>query len=571
MSLKMPGPQQHPKTGVYYLRQRAPSDLKNLPLDGRVAIPVGGTIKTVKAGATVKVSLGTKDREEAKRRHREADAALHEFWQRFRQGPQPLNNKQIQALAGVLYARLVDMMDSEPGEEGIWKQVLRLNKSKEEGGELERWFGPTVDELFVEKGVNTDLLSRTRVVHAAFKAIQLAAETNLRKAGGDYSPDEARKRFPDWEAERGEAKPAPRAAGDLDLFALLDHKFATQSLKEKTKSDYARDLDKFVKSSGHRNAQDVTSADVRKWRDELIAEGLAPSKINGKALAALSAVLTHAVREFSLPANVASDIRDRRDGPTPGKKGYDMEEAKAILGATFKGSPKSVSAPHKRALFWVPWICAYTGLRVTEITQLRGVDVRVDGDTPYFFIAPEAGSTKSGKAWMTAVHPHLVELGLLEMFKEVGDGPVFYVPYPNETDLTTLTGKPRSQEVGNRVSAWITKELKIPAPGGKPNHAWRHLFTTLSRAHDMDKQHRDYMLGSGREDAREGYGDFPPSALAREIGKLPRFEVEETSWRPSTESVRVQARRPVGKVVKRGTKRSKGAASATVAGRKKSK
>nr|WP_287327805.1 site-specific integrase [Mesorhizobium sp.] len=508
-----------------------------------MAIPVGGAIKTVKAGATVKVSLDTKDPAEAKKRHREADAALHECWQRYREGPQPLTNKQIQALAGILYARLVDMMDIEPGEESIWKAVLRLNKGKEESGELDQWFGPTADELFAEQGVNTDLFSRTRVVRAASKAIELAAETNLRKAGGDYSPDEARKRFPNWDAERGETKPAPRPAGDLDLTALLDHKFATQSLKEKTKSDYARDLAKFVNSSGHRNARDVTNEDVRKWRDELIAEGLSPSKVNGKALAALSAVLTHAVREFGLPTNVANDIRDRRDGPAPGKKGYDMEEAKAILSATFIGSPKDISAPHKRALFWVPWICAYTGLRVTEITQLRGMDVQADGDTPYLFITPEAGSTKSGRAWMTAVHPHLVELGLLDMFKEVGDGPAFYVPYPDGIELTKLTGKPRSQEAGVRVGNWITEELGIPAPGGKPNHAWRHLFTSLSRKHDMDKQHRDFMLGSGPEDAREGYGDFPPSALAREITKLPRFDVKATTWRPSNQAVAAQAQR----------------------------
>ncbi|CAH2409326.1 hypothetical protein MES5069_800005 [Mesorhizobium escarrei] len=248
-------------------------------MDGKVAIPVGDIIRTVKAGATVKVSLDTKDPAEAKKRHREADAALHDFWQRFRQGFQPLTTKEIQALAGILYARLGDMMDSEPGEEGIWKAVLRLNKGKEEGGELDRWFGPTVDELFAEQGVNVDPLSRTRVVHAASKAIQLAAETNLKKARGDYSPDETRKRFPNWETERGKAQPVPRAAGNLNLFALLDHKFATQSLKEKTKSDYARDLSKFVKSSGHRNAQDVTNEDVRKWRDELIAEGLSPSKV----------------------------------------------------------------------------------------------------------------------------------------------------------------------------------------------------------------------------------------------------------------------------------------------------
>ncbi|CAH2405275.1 DUF6538 domain-containing protein [Mesorhizobium ventifaucium] len=192
----------------------------------------------MKAGATVKVSLATKDREEAKKRHREADAALHEYWQRFREGPQPLSTKQVQALAGIHYARLVDMMDSEPGEEGIWKQVLQLNKSKQASGELDRWFGPTVDDLFAEQGINTEPLSRTRVVHAAFKAIQLAAETNLKKAGGDYSPDEeARKQFPAWAAEPTQVERPPRAAGDMDLFALLDHKFATQSRKPKTKDD----------------------------------------------------------------------------------------------------------------------------------------------------------------------------------------------------------------------------------------------------------------------------------------------------------------------------------------------
>ncbi|TIU61938.1 MAG: hypothetical protein E5W30_07365, partial [Mesorhizobium sp.] len=80
-------------------------------MTGQVAIPVGDVIRPVKAGAVVKVSLDTKDPAEAKKRHREADAALHEYWQRFREGPQPLTSKQVQGLAGILYARLVDMMD----------------------------------------------------------------------------------------------------------------------------------------------------------------------------------------------------------------------------------------------------------------------------------------------------------------------------------------------------------------------------------------------------------------------------------------------------------------------------
>jgi hypothetical protein len=101
-------------------------------------------MKLVKVGAMVKVSLGTKDHVEAKRRYRDADAALQEFWQRRRGGPQPLTHKQVQGLAGKLYDELVTMMDSEPGEPGIWSEVIRLNTGKAERGQLDPWFGTTI-------------------------------------------------------------------------------------------------------------------------------------------------------------------------------------------------------------------------------------------------------------------------------------------------------------------------------------------------------------------------------------------------------------------------------------------
>ncbi|QPC94796.1 hypothetical protein [Mesorhizobium sp. INR15] len=166
---------------------------------------------------------------------------------------------------------------------------------------------------------------------------------------------------------------------------------------------------------------------------------------------------------------------------------------------------------------------------------MRGTSLREQDGVPFLFITPEDGSTKSGKGWITAVHPHLVQLGILDMFRDIGDGPAFYAPYPSDTDLAALPGKLRSKEAGNRVGRWITKELGIQAPGGKPSHAWRHLFTTLSRDHDMDKQARDHMLGSGPQDAREGYGDWSPGALDREISKLPNFEVELAEYRPSNQ------------------------------------
>lgn len=151
MSLRMPSPWRHPKTNVFYLNQRRPAEFRGVVFDQKAAIPVGGQIKFAKIGAAVKVSLGTKDPAEAKVRFREADAALQEFWQLQRGSPTALTNKQVQALAGLLYRDLVAMMDSEPGESAIWDEVLKLNQRVADAGGLDRWFGPSVDELFAKE------------------------------------------------------------------------------------------------------------------------------------------------------------------------------------------------------------------------------------------------------------------------------------------------------------------------------------------------------------------------------------------------------------------------------------
>jgi hypothetical protein len=55
-------------------------------------------------------------------------------------------------------------------------------------------------------------------------------------------------------------------------------------------------------------------------------------------------------------------------------KAFQPVEARAILLAALTyGNPKT---SRDRARRWVPWLCAYSGARAGEITQLRGMDVR---------------------------------------------------------------------------------------------------------------------------------------------------------------------------------------------------
>lgn len=411
--------------------------------------------------------------------------------------------------------------------------VLRALVGPDLAARLEAAHGADTDGALAARGLYVDAVTR-RLVNLEVAAFMGAAQRGLEaRRGDDWSEVRELVVAPAFVA----SAPAPESrngGGGLALEFLLDHKAKTTSSRPKTVSDNRAYLKKFAEFLGHDDARRVTKEDVRRWRDSLMETRLSPKTITDKYLSAVRAVLTHGAKEFDLQINAASGIADNREVSAPKRtKGWTEEEAVQILKATFGGSSKALSGPHKRALFWMPWMLAYTGLRAVEVTQFQGRHLREEDGVPYLLITPADGSTKSGKAWAVGVHKHLIELGLLDFIHEMGDGPLFYEPYPVGTDLTKLKGKPRALEAAGRVAKWVTEELKLEAPLGRPLHAFRHLFTTRSRLCGMGKEARDFMMGSrSGTDAREGYGDWPPAVLDAEINKMPRFEVKDTGWRP---------------------------------------
>ena len=75
---------------------------------------------------------------------------------------------------------------------------------------------------------------------------------------------------------------------------------------------------------------------------------------------------------------------------------------------------------------WVPWLCAYTGSRPGEVTQLRAQDVQRENGLWVIRITPEAGAVKGRRARVVPIHEHLIEQGFIKFAEAQGNGPLFY-------------------------------------------------------------------------------------------------------------------------------------------------
>jgi len=159
------------------------------------------------------------------------------------------------------------------------------------------------------------------------------------------------------------------------------------------------------------------------------------------------------------------------------EKAFTDEQAKTILIATLATPSHLISTETRAARRWVPWICAYSGARVNEITSLRPTDIQPFGKIWCIIIKLEL--TKTDNVRRVPIHRHLVEQGFLEFVEQrrrIGL-PLFYNP------ARARGGKnanPQWQKVAERLGDWVRDSLHVV--GVAPNHGWRHLFKAVARA-----------------------------------------------------------------------------------------
>ena len=204
-------------------------------------------------------------------------------------------------------------------------------------------------------------------------------------------------------------------------------------------------------------------------------------------------------------------------------KSFTEGEIETILSAALAIEVRSKTDAAKR---WCPWLAAYSGARMGELTQLRGVDVVEGAGTHAIKISPEAGTTKTGKSRTVPLHDHLIAQGFLAFVKANGSGPLFY------NELKRLSGpidptnprKPRYVKAREKVGTWV-RGLGVKDPELSPNHAWRHTFKAIGFRSGMSEKVLDAIVGHTPASVGRGYGEPTLADKAKELNKFQRYKV----------------------------------------------
>ena len=117
--------------------------------------------------------------------------------------------------------------------------------------------------------------------------------------------------------------------------------------------------------------------------------------VNNTWLNASNTVFGWAVKHKHIPSNPFAEVNVTVPKRTKLRdtQAFYPEEQRVILKAAL--GVDSTTTPDDAARRWVPWLCAYSGARVGEITQLRGRDVIKRDGTHALLITPDAGTVKN--------------------------------------------------------------------------------------------------------------------------------------------------------------------------------
>lgn len=399
--------------------------------------------------------------------------------------------------------------------------------------EREAALAPT-DAQLASSQVIADQMERDSLDAADFSARQADADEARAEVDADFALDlELRaakgleiRRLREAETDR-ELLGQMRAERKVSLLDLFNKYAAFPGRSAKTVAQWRPYITKLIEFLGDDNALAVTHDRLTAWRNHLRdevkykGEPLSAKTINGSYLGAVAALFVWAKGDGLIDRNPMLEVTKvqlPRKAKLRGDE-FTTEEAKLILRASRNAITSKEGQALRDAKRWVPWLMAYSGARVNEITQLRKADIIEQDGIAAMHLTPDAGTIKAKAARLVPFHRDLIAQGFLDFVAQRPDGPLFFDPAKRRSDSAINR---QANRLGSKLAEWV-RSLGIG--GVKPNHAWRHLFNTLAVRHELDQRATFALLGHSSGTQNQKYGSVQIDVLYRELNKLPPFEI----------------------------------------------
>ena len=513
MSVRMATPFKHPRTGVYYIRRAVPKDIRE----------TFGKSEYLK-------SLGTKNDREAKLLF---PAALQESDAEFARARgrlaavDVLNDVQIREV-GEAWAAHILTEDEEARLDGVsdrdhartqetLEDVLSHLKADLARGRVSDGTAWEFDDFLKSYGFNvpTNTMNYRRVHMGMLRAWIRAMEGQLLRQQGE----------PIETPEAPEIGPRRLVPGDSSDVAKLSGAFngwkGERKPGDKTWSEWALALRRFIETNGDLPLAKITKAHIRGYKDALLKLELRPASIK-KHLSAVRTVLGWAVENGLVEDNVAAgvtvrDAKVKRERRLP----YSDDDQKLIFSSPIYTDGARPKAGSGEAAYWLPLMALYMGPRLEEMGQALVSDVVTAGNVLCLSIndETEGKSVKTVSSRRTVpIHPELIRLGFKEYVASIaGSGRLFPDLKPDQFDNWT----------GNFSKWWgrwarglgITDRRKV-------FHSFRHTFKAACRRAGLQEEVHDLLTGHTGAGVGRGYGraeeysDELISTLANAIRKV---------------------------------------------------
>jgi integrase len=391
-----------------------------------------------------------------------------------------LTQREARALAGEWYRWYVGQREENPGRPRDWEgarwafeddveeatrdpetgEISELDMEDPEVREFVRervhpWFTDTAAQFLTSRSEVLTPAAMMMFLDALINDFHAAIARLERNATGDYSPDQHLHTLPEYSRKTAPQSAAPRSGKTaMQLFEayILATKLAAATVKRRRGVFIA--LDAYLAG---RDFDALSDDEAQQWVAALITKKRDAVTVMKIYVAALKALGRWAVKQRHITRNPFADC----SVPVPKKtrhretKAFSSGEIRLILSAA--SAVRNTRTPGMAARRWVPWICAYTGARAGEITQLRGQDVIERDGITALRITPEAGSVKTKEPRTVPIHEHLIAQGFLDYARTKGRGPLFYNPAATDVTDTDITNPKLRRAVlaRNELGAWV--------------------------------------------------------------------------------------------------------------------